>query len=202
MRRIFCMVLVIIAACAQGAFGQDEGEQRIRKALEGRFMLVNMDLPAIDTGVPLILDNLEVSYDAANYKTLVKEYGVAIKKGSRAKITGVRISRRGIEIDLDGGGMAGRDWIVGSLQLVQPAPLPKSDHEVGIERQIQSDPNSGGYLRGELEYERQRRLAQDDRNQEAYKQVEGLRSRYIEANRKNWGSKVIVVVRSRKEAVK
>src|SRR5207253_2800088 len=96
----------------------------------------------------------------------------------------------------------GRDWMVGGMQLVEPAPLPKSDREMAIERQIQSDPVGAGYLRSELDYERQRRIVQDDRNMEAYKRVQGLRSEYIEKNRKNWGSKVIIVVRSRQGSIK
>ena len=35
----------------------------------------------------------------------------AIKKGANARITNLRISRRGIEIDLDGGGLPGRAGI-------------------------------------------------------------------------------------------
>lgn len=203
MRRIFCLIPIIIAVSVGTAIGQDEGTQRMRKALEGRMMLVKLDLPAVDTGINLFLDNLDVSYDAASCNGLIKEYGVAIKKGTRSKITGVRVSTKGIELDLDGGGMAGRDWIVGGFRLTEPEPLPRSDREVELERQSQTEQNPSlvNYVRSELDYERQRRIAQDERNRESYKRIEGLRSQYIEENRKNWGSKVIIVVRSRKQTI-
>lgn len=193
----------MVVACANFAAAQDDSELRMKKALEGRLVLVKMDLPAIDTGVDLIVDNTDVSYNTVSCNKLLSEYGVAVKKGTRAKITGVEITGKGIVIDLDGGGLPGADWAVGNLKLAEPAPLAKSDREVELERQLHSDPNASmaSYLRSEIENERQRRYAQDDRNRDAFKRVERLRSDYISENRKNWGSKVIVVVRTRKESI-
>jgi len=63
-------------------------------------------------------------------------------------------------------------------------------------------PILGSSLRNELDYERSARVAQDAQNQETYQRMSRLRSDYIETNRKNWGSKIIVVVHSRKSGVK
>src|SRR5881394_1269405 len=117
MRRNNYFIVAVIAVCASHVIGQDDGEQRIRKALEGRQVLVKMDLPAIDAGIAMVFNDTNVTFDEPGYDNLVKEYGVAIKKESKARITGVRISRRGIEIDLDGGGSPGRDWLVGNVKL-------------------------------------------------------------------------------------
>mgnify|MGYP001793434880 CR=1 FL=1 len=108
MEKRISLILAITAVCAQFALGQDEGEQRMRKALVGRQVLVKIDLPAVDTGVNLVLDNTEVSYNAADCNKLVKDYGVAVKKDSQARITGLRISGKGIEIATEGGGFPGR----------------------------------------------------------------------------------------------
>jgi hypothetical protein len=182
---------------------QDEGEKLIRKALEGRQILVKMDLPAVETGIPMVFDDTNITFDEANYKKLLKEYGVGTAKGTRARITAVRVSNRGIEIDLDGGGSPQRDWLVGNVTLVGPTPLGKSDHEQDLERQLQNETRAPAIelLRNELELERQSRIAQDVRNQEAFQRVASLRSKYIEENRKNWGSKLIIVIRSRKPNV-
>lgn len=203
MRKTFCLFVVVIAACSQLAIAQDESEQKMRKALVGRAVIVKMDLPAIDSGVELYVDDNDVSYAAPVYNNLIKEFGVAIKNQSRARITGTRISKRGIEIDLDGGGLPGPDWVVGGLRLVEPAPVAKSDREVELERQAGGDqsPGMAAYTRNELEYERQRRQQQDERNRQAFENVAHLRSQYIQENRKNWGSKVIVVVRSTKNSI-
>lgn len=210
MRRKVYLALALAAACATAvvaqttpaktAPAQDDGELRIRRALEGRFVVTKMDLPAIETGVEMIFDDANVSYDDAAYKRMVKDNGVAVKKGSRAKITGVRISPKGIEIDLDGGGSPARDWVVRGVTLTDNLPSPKSERELDLERQLQAEPNSL-YIKTEIEYERQRRLVQDDRNREAFARISRLRSEYIEENRKAWGSKLIIVVRSRKPTV-
>jgi len=198
MRKSIYLAVAVVALCAVAVIGQDDSEMRIRKALEGRQMLVKMDLPAVDAGVPMIFNNANVGYDEANYKKLLKQYGAAITKGNRVRITGVRISNQGIEIDLDGGGSPGRDWLVGSIKLVEPTPLAKSDREMELEHQLQGETSSSAqaYLRTEIEYEQQSRMAQDMRNREAFQRMSSLRSKYIEENRKNWGSKLIIVVKS------
>jgi hypothetical protein len=202
MRRIASLALTL-TTCASVAYAQDDGEARIRRALEGRVVLAKMDLPAIDAGVYMYFDDANVSFDEVAYNKLIKEYGVAVKKGSRSKITGVRISAKGIELDLDGGGSPGRDWVVGGFTLTEPLPAPKSERELEFERRLQAEPNaeSAAYWRTELEHERQRRTAQDDRNRENFNRFARMRTEYIEANRKTWGSKLIVVVRSRKPSV-
>ncbi len=203
MRRSLYMVAAMIAALSTDASAQDDTEQRIRKALEGRPVLVKMDMPAIETGVEMVFNDADVSFDKANYNKQIKEYGVSLKKGHRARITGVRISPRGIEIDLDGGGSPGRDWLVGDLRLVEPAPVVKSDREIELERQLSAEPIGApaSWLRSELDYERQRRLSQDERNRMAFDRVSRVRTNYIEENRKDWGARLIIVVRSRKESV-
>ncbi len=199
----YLVVAAMLALGASSVLGQDDGEVRIRKALEGRQILLKMDLPAIDAGIPMIFDDANVSYDEAAYKKLVKEYGVAIPRDSRARITGVRITNKGIEIDLDGGGLPGRDWFIGNVKLVPPDTLGKSDREVELERQIslETNPTNLNFLKSELEFEQRARVSQDQRNQEAYQRMTHLRSKYIEDNRKSWGSKLIIVVHSRKASV-
>ena len=203
-----CIKLValttLIGAFTFGAIAQDDGELRIKKALEGRNVLVKMDLPAVDRGIEMVFDSTAISLDESNHKRLLKEYGTAVKKGSRARITAVRVSKRGLELDLDGGGSPVRDWFVGEFRLVEPAPVGKSDREVEIERVLSLESNNIamiGALRNELELERSIRHAQDERNRQAFDRVSRMRSEYLDANRKNWGSKLIIVVRSRSESV-
>jgi len=202
-RRSLYLIIAIVAAFSANASSQDESEQRLKKALEGRFVLVKMDLPAIETGVEMLFDNVDVSFDKARYNKLVKEYGVSLKKDHRARITGVRVGPRGIEIDLDGGGSPGRDWVVGSLRLVEPTAVEKSDRELELESRLtgESAGANTSFWRSELEYERQQRVLLDERNRQAFERVSRVRSEYIEENRRNWGSKLIIIVRSSKESV-
>ncbi len=203
MRTKSYLVAVLVALCVSTVVAQDEGEKLIRKALEGRQILVKMDMPAVETGIPMVFDDTNITFDEANYKKLLKEYGVGTPKGTKARITGVRVSSRGIELDLDGGGSPQRDWLVGGVTLTAPVPLNKSDREMDLEQQLRAETRviAQEYLRNEIELERQSRIAQDMRNQEAFQRVATLRSKYIEENRKNWGSKLIIVIRSRKPTV-
>ena len=98
MRRYVFLTTVTLALCASVIAQQDSGEQLIKKALEGREVLVKMDLPAVETGITMTFDDAKVSYDEAAYKKLLKEYGSAIPSGTRARITDVRVSGRGIEL--------------------------------------------------------------------------------------------------------
>jgi hypothetical protein len=203
MRRTLYLVFAIAATFAQTTMSQDDGELRIRKALEGRLALVKMDMPAIDAGVYMFFDDANISFDQARYNKLVKEFGISVKKGTKAMITAVRISSKGIELDLDGGGSPDRDWVVGGVRLTEPAPVARSDREIELERRLQQESNLGvsSFLRNEFDYERDRRVRQDERNHEAFERANRLRSEYIEQNRKNWGSKLIVSVRTRKASV-
>jgi hypothetical protein len=192
-----CLIFAVMAVMfVSTVFGQDEAELRIKRILEGRQMIAKMDLPAVSTGIPMIFDDTKVSFDESNYKHLINEYGVAIAKGTRARITGVRFSKQGFELDLDGGGSPSRDWFVSNVKVQAPDLIGKSDREINLERRIQmeADPATLAFLKNELEYEQRARYLQDQRNQEAYQRMSQMRSSYIEENRKSWGSKLIFVV--------
>ncbi len=202
-RRIFLSAVLAVVALSSFAYGQETPEDRIKRSLEGRQMLVKMDMPAADVGIDIFVDNTDVSIDQDKYKKLIRESGVAIKEGSRPRITAVRFAGGGIELELDGGGSPSRDWVVGRVILEAPAPVAKSDHEIALERRLQNENNSSitSSLRTELDSERMRRVEQDERNRVAFSRATSLRSEYIAENRKNWGSKIRIIIRSRNESV-
>ncbi len=202
--RNFLIAVLTMAACSQFAIGQEATpEDRIKRSLEGRQMLIKMDMPAADVGLDIFVDNTAVSVDQEKYKRLIRENGVALKEGSRPRITAVRFAGGGIELDLDGGGSPSRDWVVGRVALNAPAPVAKSDREIELERRLQDERNNSviAFLRTELDAERTRRVEQDERNLSAFSRAVRLRTEYIDENRKNWGSKLRIIIRSRNESV-
>ncbi|CAN5163063.1 hypothetical protein BH20ACI2_BH20ACI2_11760 [soil metagenome] len=201
--KTFQIAILTVAACSQFAYSQETPEDRIKRSLEGRQMLVKMDMPAADVGIDIFVDNTDVSIDQDKYKKLMRDNGVAIKQGSRPRITAVRFAGGGIELDLDGGGSPGRDWVVSRVVLNEPAPVARSDREIELERQLQNETNRSiiSVLRNDLDGERMRRIEQDERNRMAFSRAISLRSEYIAENRKNWGSKLRIIIRSRKESV-
>ena len=80
----------------------------------------------------------------------------------------------------------------------------KNQHtKADLERQLQNETNRSMiiFIRNDLDAERSRRLEQDVRNQVAFSRAVSLRSEYIAENRKNWGSKLRIIIRSRDESV-
>ncbi len=201
--RNFLIAIFTVAACSHLAYSQETPEDRIKRSLEGRQMLIKMDMPATDVGIDVFVEDTVLTIDQDKYNKLIRENGVAIKQGSRPRITAVRFAGGGIELDLDGGGSPSLDWVVGGVVLSAPTPVAKSDREVELERRLQNESNPAtiSFLRNDLESERLRRVDQDQRNHEAFGRASNLRSEYIAENRKKWGSKLRIIIRSRKESV-
>ena len=53
------------------------------------------------------------------------------------------------------------------------------------------------FIRNDLDYERQRRISQDERNMQAFAEASRLRHKYIIENRKNWGSRVNIIFKGK-----
>jgi hypothetical protein len=203
MHRNFPTAVLAVLALSHLALAQETPEDRIKRSLEGRHMIVKMDMPASDMGVDVFVDNTNVSIDQDRYKRLLRESGIGIKEGSRPRITSVRFAGGGIELDLDGGGSPSRDWVVGRATLNEPVPVAKSDREVELERRLQDERNNSviAALRAELDAEQTRRLDLEQRNHVAFNRAAKLRIEHINENRKNMGSKLRIIIRSRNESV-
>jgi hypothetical protein len=198
--RKFVLGFSVLLAVAASALAQDI-EARLKQALEGRLVLVKMDLPASEQGLHIVFDDVDAKIDDARHRSLIKQVGPAIKSGTRARITGVRLTNNVLTIELDGGGSPSPDMIAGRFRLTAPALTAKSEREMELERQLQNETNRNtiSFLQNELELERQRRVEQDNRNQAAFARALKLREDHIAENRKAWGSRLNIVIRSKKD---
>ena len=198
MYRSLFVVAALVALCS-GLSAQAKVDDPLKRALSGRLVLVKMDMPATDVGMDVFIEKKEAAIDSAKLRKLLTENGVAIATGARARITGVEYLKNGIMIELDGGGSPSLDWVVGGLRLTEPVPISKSNRELDLERSLNIEKDAAvlSSLRGDLEYERQRRVSQDERNQQAFQEASVLRNRYITQNRKNWGSRVNIIFKTK-----
>jgi hypothetical protein len=108
-----------------------QNQAALEKALEGREVMVLMDMPASHTGVDLYLQR-EPEIEFSEYARRMKAYGVALRKEDRVMITTVKVNKKNIEIHLGGGGYG--TWGDDS-GTVSPAYVGKSRRETDLEKE-------------------------------------------------------------------
>ena len=83
--------------------GHAQDEARLRRALEGKRVTLQIDMPATSAGVDLF-PGTSRPLDFGKYAGRLKSAGTAYKQGETAIITKVRVKGDNIEIQLGGGG--------------------------------------------------------------------------------------------------
>lgn len=136
-----------IAGVAVPASAQSEWE--LKKAFEGKFVVVKMDMPATQYGIDLT-PGREPAIDFKAYSQRVREYGIALRAGDRVMVTTVRVKKKNIEFQLGGGGYGtfGDD----SGYVYTPTES-KSQREKDLERWIKDerDPYKRSRMQRELD---------------------------------------------------
>jgi hypothetical protein len=205
MRRRFALAAAILAFCSCLSYGQAPAAppDPLKRALEGRTVLVKFDMPASEEGVDVVIAKKDAMIDQTKLDRIVAQNGIAISRGAKAHITGIHYMKNGLSIEFDGGGSPSQEWVVSGMVLSEPAATAKSSRELDLERSMATESNTSNLwnLRSELDYERQRRQRQDERNLQAFQEAVRLRDRYISENRKSWGSRVNIIFRNNKESL-
>ncbi len=135
--------LVFLAAPAAA---QDEAALR---TLEGRRVVVKIDMPGTSDGVDIKADAAR-SIDYQRHGNRLKTYGTAIREGEAATITHVKLKKELIEIHLNGGGFG--TFSDDTSTSVSLRHVDKSSREKELEKRI--DDEKDGRRRKELEEER------------------------------------------------
>jgi hypothetical protein len=139
------LVALVLAAAAAPAQAQTEWD--LKKAFEGQFVIVKMDMPATQRGVDLYPDR-EPSVDFRAYSARVREFGVALKPGDRIMVTTVRVKKKNIEFQLGGGGYGVFGDDTGYVYVPEES---KSRREKDLEK----------WIKDERDYERRRRMQRE-----------------------------------------
>lgn len=103
----------------------------LKKAFEGREVMVLMDMPATHRGVDLYLQQ-EPEIRFSDYAQRTKQYGIALRKEDRVMITQVKVNKKNIEVHLGGGGYG--TWGDDS-GTVSPTYVGKSRRETDLEKE-------------------------------------------------------------------
>ena len=123
------LVALFALAVASPAIAQNQTV--LEKALEGREVMVLMDMPASHAGVDLYLQR-EPEIEFGEYARRLKAYGVSLRKEDRVMITTVKVNKKNIEIHLGGGGYG--TWGDDS-GYVSPTYVGKSKRESDLEKE-------------------------------------------------------------------
>lgn len=130
----------------------------LKKAFEGREVMVLMDMPATHRGVDLYLQR-EPEINFADYAQRTKQFGIALRKEDRVMITLVKVNKKNIEIHLGGGGYG--TW-TDDNGTVSAEYVGKSRRESDLEKERKRTTDSSrireidrelGYLRRDRERE-------------------------------------------------
>jgi hypothetical protein len=150
--------------------------------------MVKLDMPAAEDGVD-VYPGAEPPLDYSQYATRLKRFGTAIHTGERVMVTKVKVKGKLIEFQLGGGGYG--TFGDQTNPTVSVAPVPKSQREKDLERDIKTEKDSVikrrmEQERGALEAERER---EDRRNQAVTANATERRRALIAAQRLQSGSR-------------
>ncbi len=155
--------MLVLLVLAWGAwYGVPCGAQTLQ-SLEGRTVVVEMDMPGTQLGVDVYPDR-DAPLDLKSYSQRLKDYGTALRRGDEVMITKVKINKDHIEVQLGGGGYGTfRD---DTNTDVMATPVEKSRREKDLQDQLKSetDPKQRKRLQRQLDDLRDRRDRRNDEN--------------------------------------
>ncbi|HXK60288.1 MAG TPA: hypothetical protein PLP42_10385 [Acidobacteriota bacterium] len=168
------------------AWAQDQAE--LKRHFEGMEVTVKMDMPGDKSGVDIHVEEGQ-RVDFSEVGKRLKRYGVSIRRGDRAMVTLVKVNKRNIEFQLDGGGYGTLgDSVPGSSISTY---VPKSDREKRLEEEVkrERDPKQKRRLQEQLDHLRADRERQEAHLRAEAARVELLRQAEERERRLNSGSR-------------
>jgi hypothetical protein len=153
MRFVLAVVGVVVGATS-GVAAQTEDQ--LRRAFEGRTVLVKLDMPGTDDGID-VYPGTSQRVDYPGLAGRLKRYGTAIRRGQEIMVTKIKVKNDLIEFQLGGGGY-GTFGDETSSHVSAPV-VPKSQREKDLEKDLSktTDPAAKKKIQQELDRARDRR---------------------------------------------
>ena len=153
----------------------------------GKEVVVKIDMPASQQGVDLRYDK-DDPMNWKEYSGRLKKYGIALRKGDTARVTGLVVKNDRIEFQLDGGGYGTFFDDDGN---VTARTADKSSYEKQLQRDLDNttDPAQRRNLQRELDRARDRRERQDQDNRNAAQVATQINKQQIADKRLQGGSR-------------
>lgn len=181
---VLCAFALVAAAPAATA----QSEAALREYFEGRTVTVKIAMPGTENGVD-IYPGAPKPLDYPRHADRLKDYGTAIKSGSQALVTKVKLKGDHIEFQLDGGGYGTMGDETSSS--VSVAPTPKTKREQNLEGELKrtTDPGRRRDIKEELDDLKTEREREDARNRAAVADAQEMKKANIRQRRLEGGSR-------------
>jgi hypothetical protein len=175
-------------ACAAPLAGQTE--EALRRAFEGKSVVVRIDMPGTSDGVD-VRPGRDMAVDFRRVANRLKEYGTAVHAGQSQMVTKVRVKKDLIEFHLGGGGYGTFGDVMSSPDKVYATSQGKSARERELEGMIKSeaDPAKKKAMQRELDSLRRQRAQDDARARAEAAQANHMADQQIRDKRESAGSR-------------
>lgn len=164
------MVLPLVSLLAVAAPAPQD-EAALRTALEGTEVTVLVDMPGTHSGIDLYPEH-NPKLDRGETEDRIRDNGVAIRRGSKATITLIKVKDEHIEFQLDGGGYGVFGDSTATRQYVSKAD--ETQRELDLKEEIRDEDD---FLRKQR-LERELRDLQDRRERDYQRDRRAAEDRY------------------------
>jgi hypothetical protein len=180
--------LILIAGfLAPGAL-HGQSEAALREYFEGRTVQVKLAMPGAEDGVD-IYPGTSKPLDYPRHASRLKQYGTAIKPGTEALVTKVKVKSNLIEFQLDGGGYGTMGDETSSSVSVPNTPKTKREQNLEGELKRTSDPARRRAIKEELDDLKAEREREDARNRASVADAQEAKKANIRQRRLEGGSR-------------
>ena len=130
-RKLWGMILGFCLAFAAGfaAPAAAQSEASLKSALEDRYVVVRLDMPASKVGVDIYVNKRQKLKHKENDQR-VRRHGAAFERGEAARITDVRVKKKFIEVLLEGGGYGVRGDERTKRFWANPVPMTEEEEKL------------------------------------------------------------------------
>ena len=165
-----------------------QSEATLREYFEGRTVKVKLAMPGTEDGVDIYpADSKPLDYP--RHASRLKQYGTAIKPGSDALVTKVKVKSKLIEFQLDGGGYGTMGDETSSSVSVASTPKTKREQNLEAELKRETDPAKRRAIREELDDLKADREREDARNRASVADAQESKKANIRQRRLEGGSR-------------
>ncbi|HKT59341.1 MAG TPA: hypothetical protein VJQ46_04775 [Gemmatimonadales bacterium] len=180
--------LILIACLLVPGALQAQSETALRDYFEGRTVKVKLAMPGTEDGVD-IYPGTPKPLDYPRHASRLKQYGTAIKPGSDALVTKVKVKSKLIEFQLDGGGYGTMGDETSSSVTVASTPKTKREQNLEGELKRETDPAKRREIKEELDDLKSAREREDARNRAEVADAQEAKKANIRQRRLEGGSR-------------
>ena len=173
-----------------------QSEAALKEHFEGKSVTLKIAMPGTENGVDIYpADPRPLDYP--RYAERLKDNGTAIRAGSTAMVTKIRVKSKHVEFQLDGGGYGTMGDETSSDVAVGSTPKTKREQNLEAELKRETDSVRRRQIKEELDDLRKAREREDARNRAAVADAEAQKESNIRQRRLEGGSRFNIRYRDR-----